>query len=81
MFETYEWMYKIKDSKLKIVFIAREQKTVEEMIYYLSKLVDNPPTKLVRKTRITIDAEPYPLEQRQIELYRQKCIERGLLEC
>lgn len=79
MFETYEWTYKIKDSRIKVVFMAREQKTVEEMIYYLSMLVHNPPTKLIKKKKVFIDEPPYPIEQRQINLYKQKCKERGLI--
>lgn len=77
-FETKEWVYKIKGSKLLVSFVAREKKTVDEMVRLISALVKNPPTKLVEVNTIYVDTPPEVLEQKSLDKYRKKWIEKGL---
>lgn len=78
IFETKEWIYRLKNSRLKVGFIARSEETVKEYIRLVSKLVKNPPAKLVKVKKCYINTPPYPQEQEMLSWYRQCCIERGV---
>lgn len=78
MYWMYSYIYKVKDSKLKVEFWAREDSTVQEMIRLISKLVHNPPSKLIKKKKITVDKPPYEIEQATISKFRKQCKERGI---
>ena len=78
IYESKEWIYRIKGSRLKIIFIAREQKTVDEMVRLVSKVVKNPPEKLVKVRKVYINTPPYTQEQEMLNWYRQKCKEKGV---
>ena len=82
MVETYEskeWIYHIKGSRLKISFIAREEKTVSEMVRLVSAIMKkNPPSLLLKVRKVYIKQPPYEQEQEMLNWYRQKCKEKGV---
>ena len=78
VFETKEWTYRLKGSRLKISFLARDEKTVQEYIRLVSELVDNPPEKLIKVKKTYIKKPPYPQEQEMLEWYRKCCLDKGI---
>ena len=74
-----EWTYKIKGSFFRRArFIARNEKTLNEMVRLVSKITDKPPTRLVSVRLVYINKPPYEQEQEMLEWFREQCIKKGV---
>lgn len=78
IYKTKEWTYKIEGSPLKISFLAREEKTVLEMVRLTSLLVEHKPTKLIKVKEVPISKPPYEAEQDYLKKLEAECRKRGI---
>ena len=78
MYFTYEYVYKIKGSRLKIAFYARSDEVANEIVRLNNLLVDHPMTRRVRKKKAWVEVPPYVLEQGIINRLLESCKREGI---